>query len=78
MRTTPHVLVVDDDPTVRSFVEAVLDRSGFRVSMAGNFKEAGAKATDEEDVAVLVSDLVLGGDCAASTSTRRYARFIRP
>ena len=62
MQTTPHVLVVDDDPTVRSFVEAVLDRSGFRVSIAGNFKEAVAKATDEDDVAVLVSDLVMG-DC---------------
>jgi two-component system OmpR family response regulator len=61
MKTAPHVLVVDDDPTVRSFVEAVLDRSGFRVSIAGNFKEAVAKATDD-DVAVLVSDLVLG-DC---------------
>lgn len=59
MKTTPHVLVVDDDPTVRSFVEGVLDRSGFRVSIAGNIEEAVAKASDD-DVAVLVSDLVLG------------------
>jgi DNA-binding response OmpR family regulator len=61
MEPAPHVLVVDDDPTVRSFVKAVLDGSGLRVSVAGNLEEAIAKAS-VDDVAVLVSDLVIG-DC---------------
>jgi DNA-binding response OmpR family regulator len=61
MEPPPHVLVVDDDPTVRSFVKAALDGSGFRVSIARNLEEAIATAS-ADDVAVLVSDLVIG-DC---------------
>jgi DNA-binding response OmpR family regulator len=56
---SPHVLVVDDDPTARRFVAAALDGFGFRVSLAGDLREAVARAAEGE-VTVLVSDLVIG------------------
>jgi DNA-binding response OmpR family regulator len=71
----PHVLVVDDDPVVRSFIAMVLDDAGFRVSVAGDLDEAVAKASDE-DVSVLVSDLVLG--CCDGLDVDEAVRTLNP
>jgi DNA-binding response OmpR family regulator len=56
----PHVLVVDDDPTVREVVVAYLTRAGFDTSDAGDgpaaLREAASKAPD-----LVVLDLMLPG-----------------
>jgi CheY-like chemotaxis protein len=40
MRGTEHVLVVDDEPAVRSSLARILESAGYRVSLAGDGKEA--------------------------------------
>ena len=62
MRGTPHILVVDDDPAIRSTLAAELNAEGYAVSEAADGREALASFAREEpdlvltDLAMPVSD----------------------
>src|SRR6202047_5263727 len=57
--TSPfHILVVDDQPSIRLMLESGLSLSGFRVSCARNGTEALAAASTEECDAV-ISDIYM-------------------
>ena len=58
MKASPHVLVVDDEPQIRRFLDIGYRAQGFRVSLAGNAAEA-LDALAMGDVDLLVLDLGL-------------------
>ena len=65
MKASPHVLVVDDEPQIRRFLDIGYRAQGYRVSLAGNAAEA-LDVLAGGDVDLLVLDLGLpdrdGGD----------------
>jgi len=58
MKAAPHVLVVDDEPQIRRFLDIGYRAQGFRVSMAASAAEALA-ALAQADVDLVVLDLGL-------------------
>ncbi len=52
----PRILVVDDDTSIRSFVEMALDSVGYAVSTAGNGSEA-LEVTDRERPDLILLDM---------------------
>lgn len=58
MKAAPHVLVVDDEPQIRRFLDIGYRAQGYRVSLAGNAAEA-LEALAGGDVDLLVLDLGL-------------------
>ncbi|KFE59555.1 Type IV fimbriae expression regulatory protein PilR [Hyalangium minutum] len=55
-----HVLVVDDELSMREYLEMLLSRGGYRVSVAGSEKAA-VDALSAGGVDVVISDMKLGG-----------------
>jgi DNA-binding response OmpR family regulator len=55
------VLVVDDEPTVRSFVSEVLSDRGYRVIEAGDGQEGLAILRSEATIDLLLTDVGLPG-----------------
>lgn len=55
------VLVVDDDPTQRRLVQAVLEREGFAVAQAENGGEAIDRLTKGDGADVILLDMVMPG-----------------
>ncbi len=55
----PHILVVDDELSMREFLEFMLSREGYRVSCAANGREAIAMI-EENDYDLLLCDIRLG------------------
>jgi len=55
----PRILLVDDDPTVRTLARALLEKNGFRVTEVGDGPEAIAHFNGEEECALVVLDLNL-------------------
>ncbi len=51
-----HILIVDDEPTIREVVEQYLSREGYRTTVASNGEEAVALSTDAD---LVVLDLML-------------------
>src|SRR3954471_10750111 len=69
----PRILVVDDDTSIRSFVEMALDSVGYAVSTAGNGSEA-LEVTDRERPDLILLDMrmpVMDGWTFARTYRRR-------
>jgi DNA-binding NtrC family response regulator len=62
MARPPHILVVDDQPSIRLMLESGLSLSGFRVSCARNGAEALAAASAEEFDAVISDIYMPDGD----------------
>ena len=59
---SPRILVVDDEPCIRTFVQRVLETAGWTVSCAGCAREALTKAS-EVAFDMMISDIVMpGGD----------------
>ncbi|WP_299016379.1 response regulator, partial [uncultured Caulobacter sp.] len=58
---TKTVLVVDDDPTQRRLIQAVLEREGFAVSHADSGDTAIAHLTSGAPADVILLDLVMPG-----------------
>jgi DNA-binding response OmpR family regulator len=57
-----HILVVEDDPEVRRFIEFILSRNGFRVTLAGNATDGlSALRNCPNDIALVVLDMVMPG-----------------
>jgi DNA-binding NtrC family response regulator len=68
------VLVVDDDPTQRRLIQAVLERDGFAVSHAQNGDEAIQHLTSGAGVDVVLLDLVMPGISGQDTLREMRAR----
>jgi DNA-binding response OmpR family regulator len=67
--TKPHILVVDDDPQIRSMIDRYLEKEGFRVSLA----ESGAQMDailDEDPADLVLLDLVLPGEDGLALARR--------
>ncbi len=56
----PHILVIDDDQSVRSILEEFLQLKGFEVSVVGD-GEMGVDAIQEKKIDLYLVDLVLPG-----------------
>jgi len=52
----PRILVIDDDPAVRTTVRLLLERAGYEIVEAGNGKEAG-RLLDGADL--VITDLLM-------------------
>jgi DNA-binding NtrC family response regulator len=73
------VLVVDDDPTQRRLIQAVLEREGFAVTHAENGDEAIRRLGAGGVVDVVLLDLVMPGISGQETLTEMRARgFAQP
>ena len=72
MNVPKKILVVDDDPAARTYVEEVLSDVGFVCVLAGSGAEALELIESDLDIAVVVSDLVMPG-----LDGVRLGRFIR-
>ncbi len=60
-KSSPHVLIVDDDPAIRELLRDCLEMDGFRVSEAADSREmSAAMSSDQPDLVTL--DLMLGGE----------------
>ena len=61
MRTSPHILVVDDDREIRDLLGKFLDKNGFRVTTAADGREM-KQALDDWKIDLIVLDLMLPGE----------------
>jgi DNA-binding NtrC family response regulator len=76
---TKTVLVVDDDPTQRRLIQAVLERDGFAVAHAQSGDEAIQHLTSGAAVDVVLLDLVMPGISGQDTLIEMRARsFSQP
>ncbi|MGR4864276.1 sigma-54-dependent transcriptional regulator [Caulobacter sp. LARHSG274] len=76
---TKTVLVVDDDPTQRRLIQAVLERDGFAVSHAESGDAAMAHLASGAPVDVVLLDLVMPGLSGQDTLKEMRARgFVQP
>lgn len=57
----PHVLLIEDDASVRDGMELVLRRHGYEVSVAATGEEALALVADDTGIELAVLDLMLPG-----------------
>ncbi len=55
-----RVLVVDDEEGIRTFIEAVLDGEGYKVSTAGDGIEA-SQLLERQSFHLMITDLVIVG-----------------
>jgi DNA-binding response OmpR family regulator len=55
-----HLLVVDDNPTVRGLSRLELERQGYRVTTAGTVEEA-ISCLDQSDVSLAILDILMPG-----------------
>ena len=74
---TKTVLVVDDDPTQRRLIQAVLERDGFAVAHAQNGDEAIQHLTSGASVDVILLDLVMPGISGQDTLVEMRARSFK-
>ena len=73
------VLVVDDDPTQRRLIQAVLEREGFGVAQAENGEEALARLQSGGAADVIILDLSMPGMSGTETLKEMRARgFMAP
>jgi two-component system, OmpR family, response regulator len=61
MESSPHLLVVDDQPDIRQLLAAYLTQKGFRLSMAGNALEA-RKILGTHAIDLVVLDIMMPGE----------------
>ncbi len=73
---TGTILLVEDEPTVRSVAERALTRHGYQVITADNGEDALAALADGREIALLISDVVMPG--MDGPTVVREARKSRP
>ncbi|GBC60375.1 Fis family transcriptional regulator [Desulfonema ishimotonii] len=59
LQNSPHILIVDDELSMREFLEFLLQREGYRVSCAGSGADA-IEMVRERDFDLLLCDIRLG------------------
>ncbi len=74
----PHVLVVEDDPGVRSTIRLVLEMQGCRVSTASNLAEALDEARANRGISVMVVDYNLRNDERGTDVVRSVRTILGP
>ncbi|CAO3427919.1 response regulator [Azospirillum doebereinerae] len=72
-----HILVVDDDPSIREGVTALLEAWGHRVTLAANANEALVVLNGTEPLDLLFSDVVMPPGMPG-TELAKHARRLRP
>ncbi len=73
------VLVVDDDPTQRRLIQAVLEREGFRVAHADSGRAALDHLASGQPADVVLLDLVMPGLTGQETlADMRQRGFVQP
>jgi DNA-binding response OmpR family regulator len=72
-----HVLVVDDDPQIRSLLQEYLTENGFRISGAANGQEL-LRILEEETIDLVVLDLRLAGEDGMAIARELRSRFTIP
>ena len=61
MSDSEHILLVDDDPEIRSLLMDYLEKNGYRVTAAGDGK-AMWQVLDKRRVSLIILDIMLPGD----------------
>ncbi|MDT7042960.1 response regulator [Candidatus Nitronereus thalassa] len=61
MDPSPHILIVDDEPTIRGPLATYLTQNGFRLSTAGNASEA-KKVLESSAIELVVLDIMMPGE----------------
>ena len=56
----PRILIVDDDPTVRAFVDLILSQQGYKVSSAAT-SETALQILGRESFALVLLDIRMPG-----------------
>jgi two-component system response regulator PilR (NtrC family) len=69
-----HILVVDDEPSMRDVLEVLFTRAGFQVTCAGSVKEAGAVLASAP-VDLVLTDMKLGS--GSGMEVLRAARALK-
>ena len=59
-QSQPHILVVDDEETLRYLMRGGIERTGYRCSVASDGLEA-LKVLEEKDADVVISDIMMPG-----------------
>jgi CheY-like chemotaxis protein len=77
VRGSELVLVVEDEPEVRNIAAAFLRSLGYRAMAVGNAADALAQLAANEDIALLFSDVMLGGGMNG-IELAQAARSLRP
>src|SRR4029450_4727563 len=72
MVSTPHILVVDDDPLICQQLEQLYTSDGYRVTVAALVEQA-HKVLEKEDIDLVVSDIQLKGPLDGVDLTRLIA-----
>ena len=74
--SSPHILVIDDEPDLRTLYELTLLREGYRVETAGTVQEAW-QLLDSQNFGVVITDMRLpdgmGLEIIAGIKTRQRA-----
>jgi CheY-like chemotaxis protein len=70
------ILLVDDDPDVREFMELALEEAGHSVRAAGNAEEALRILSGAPQIDLLVTDVIMPG--ASGVDLARRALGMRP
>ena len=69
MISTPHILVVDDDPLICQHLERLYASDGYRVTVA-SFVEQAQQVLEKEDIDLVVTDIRLRGPLDGVELTR--------
>jgi DNA-binding NtrC family response regulator len=77
MDDLPHLLLVEDEPLIRTSLAAALEEGGYGVFEAGDAVEAVAQLDNEKTVAGLVTDIRLGSGMSG-WEVARHARQRNP
>ena len=72
MISTPHILVVDDDPLIRQQLEWLYTGDGYRVTVAALVEQA-QQVLEKEDIDLVVTDIRLAGPLDGVELTRLIA-----
>ena len=72
MVSTPHILVVDDDPLICQQLERLFASDGYRVTVA-SFVEQAQQVLEKEDIDLVVTDIRLKGPLDGVDLTRLIA-----
>src|SRR5678816_2142437 len=72
MVSTPHILVVDDDPLIRQQLEWLYTSDGYRVTVAALIEQA-QQVLEKEDIDLVVTAIRLRGPLDGVELTRLIA-----
>jgi two-component system, cell cycle sensor histidine kinase and response regulator CckA len=70
------ILLVEDDPALRTLTQKVLERNGYTVLVASGLEEAGRTAEEHKGaIQLLLTDVIMPGGSGPDVAARLVARF---